>query len=55
MAVANYGEKNNQDREITEQTYIYLHKDDLGELLGLDKRIPLMLLLIVFIKNYHHE
>ena len=37
MAVANYGEKNNQDREITEQTYIYLHKDDLGELLGLDK------------------
>lgn len=50
MAVANYGEKNNQDREITEQTYIYLHKDDLGELLGLDKRIPLMLLLIVFIK-----
>lgn len=38
MAVANYGEKNNQDREITEQTYIYLHKDDLGELLGLDKR-----------------
>ena len=30
MAVANYGEKNNQDREITEQTYIYLHKDDLG-------------------------
>ncbi|MDD2945775.1 MAG: RepB family plasmid replication initiator protein [Acinetobacter sp.] len=38
MAVANYGEKNNQDREITEQTYIYLHKDDLGELLGLDKK-----------------
>lgn len=38
MAVANYGEKNNQDREITEKTYIYLHKDDLGELLGLDKR-----------------
>ncbi|WP_151707618.1 replication initiation protein, partial [Acinetobacter sp. TUM15064] len=26
------------DREITEQTYIYLHKDDLGELLGLDKK-----------------
>ena len=38
MAVANYGEKNNQDCEITEQTYIYLHKDDLGELLGLDKK-----------------
>jgi len=38
MAVANYGEKNNQNREITEQTYIYLHKDDLGELLGLDKK-----------------
>lgn len=38
MAVANYGEKNNQDREITEQTYIYLHKDDLGELLGLNKK-----------------
>lgn len=38
MAVANYGEKNNKDREITEQTYIYLHKDDLGELLGLDKK-----------------
>lgn len=38
MAVANYGEKNNQDREITEQTYIYLHKVDLGELLGLDKK-----------------
>lgn len=38
MAVANYGEKNNQDREITEQTYIYLHKDDLGGLLGLDKK-----------------
>ncbi|WP_326519475.1 replication initiation protein [Acinetobacter sp. CAAS 2-6] len=38
MAVANYGEKNNQDKEITEQTYIYLHKHDLGELLGLDKK-----------------
>ena len=38
MAVANYGEKNNQDYEITEQTYIYLHKADLGELLGLDKK-----------------
>lgn len=38
MAVANYGEKNNQDREITEQTYIYLHKEDLGELLGLNKK-----------------
>lgn len=38
MAVANYGEKNHQDREITEQTYIYLHKQDLGELLGLEKK-----------------
>ncbi|WP_247165983.1 replication initiation protein [Escherichia coli] len=38
MAVANYGEKNNQDREITEKTYIYLHKEDLGELLGLNKK-----------------
>ena len=38
MAVANYGEKNNLDHEITEQTYIYLHKDDLGELLGLNKK-----------------
>ena len=38
MAVAKYSKKNNQDREITEQTYIYLHKDDLGELLGLDKK-----------------
>ncbi|OTG79852.1 RepB family plasmid replication initiator protein [Acinetobacter sp. ANC 4558] len=38
MAVANYGEKNNQNYEITEQTYIYLHKADLGELLGLDKK-----------------
>lgn len=38
MAVANFGEKNHQDKEITEQTYIYLYKDDLGDLLGLDKR-----------------
>ena len=38
MAVANYGEKNSVDREITEQTYIYLYKDDLAELLGLNKR-----------------
>lgn len=38
MAVANYGEKNNQDKEITEQTYIYLYKSDLAELLGLNKR-----------------
>lgn len=38
MAVANYGEKNNQDKEITEQTYIYLYKDDLAELLGLSKK-----------------
>jgi plasmid replication initiation protein len=38
MAVANLGEKNNQDREITEQTYIYLYKDDLADLLGLSKR-----------------
>jgi plasmid replication initiation protein len=38
MAVANYGEKNNADKEITEQTYIYLYKDDLADLLGLSKR-----------------
>ena len=38
MAVANYGEKNSIDREITEQTYIYLYKDDLADLLGLNKR-----------------
>lgn len=38
MAVANYGEKNSADREITEQTYIYLYKDDLADLLGLSKR-----------------
>lgn len=38
MAVANYGEKNNQEREITEQTFIYLYKDDLADLLGLNKR-----------------
>lgn len=38
MAVANYGEKKSADREITEQTYIYLYKDDLAELLGLNKR-----------------
>ncbi|ANF83364.1 replication protein (plasmid) [Acinetobacter sp. NCu2D-2] len=38
MAVANLGEKVNQDKEITEQTYIYLYKDDLAELLGLSKR-----------------
>ena len=38
MAVANFGEKNHKDKEITEQTYIYLYKDDLGDLLGLDKR-----------------
>lgn len=38
MAVANYGEKNSTNREITEQTYIYLYKDDLAELLGLNKR-----------------
>lgn len=38
IAVANYGEKNNQDKEITEQTYIYLYKDDLAELLSLNKR-----------------
>ena len=38
MAVANYGEKTSVDREITEQTYIYLYKDDLADLLGLNKR-----------------
>lgn len=38
MAVANYGEKNNADKEISEQTYIYLYKDDLADLLGLSKR-----------------
>ena len=38
MAVANYGEKNHIDKEISEQTYIYLYKDDLAELLGLSKR-----------------
>ena len=38
IAVANYGEKNHQDCVITEQTYIYLYKDQLGELLGLDKK-----------------
>jgi len=38
MAVANYGEKNNQEKEITEQTFIYLYKNDLGNLLGLDKK-----------------
>ena len=38
MAVANYGEKNDQNREITEQTYIYLYKDDLADLLGLSKK-----------------
>lgn len=38
IAVANYGEKNNADKEITEQTYIYLYKDDLADLLGLSKR-----------------
>lgn len=38
MAVANYGEKSHQDKEITEQTYIYLHKKDLADLLGLNKR-----------------
>mgnify|MGYP003602890074 FL=1 len=38
MAVANLGEKNHQDYEITEQTYIYLYKDHLGELLGLEKK-----------------
>lgn len=38
MAVANLGEKVNQDKGITEQTYIYLYKDDLADLLGLSKR-----------------
>ena len=38
MAVANYGEKNDHNREITEQTYIYLYKDDLADLLGLSKK-----------------
>ena len=38
MAVANYGEKNLNGKEITEQTYIYLYKDQLGELLGLEKK-----------------
>lgn len=38
MAVANLGEKNNQDKEITEQTYIYLYKDDLANLIGLNKK-----------------
>lgn len=38
MAVANLSEKNNQDKGITEQTYIYLYKDDLADLLGLSKR-----------------
>ena len=38
MAVANFGEKNHIDKEISEQTYIYLYKDDLAELLGLSKR-----------------
>lgn len=38
MSVANYGEKKNQEREITEQTYIYLYKEDLANLLGLNKR-----------------
>ena len=38
MAVANLGEKNHQGSEITEQTYIYLYKDHLGELLGLEKK-----------------
>lgn len=38
MAVANYSEKNRVDGEITEQTYIYLYKDDLADLLGLNKR-----------------
>lgn len=38
MAVANYGEKNNADKEISEQTFIYLYKDDLADLLGLSKR-----------------
>jgi len=38
MAVANYSEKNRVNGEITEQTYIYLYKDDLADLLGLNKR-----------------
>lgn len=38
MAVANYSEKNRIDSEITEKTYIYLYKDDLANLLGLNKR-----------------
>ena len=38
MAIANYGEKKSIDREITEQTYIYLYKADLADLLGLNKR-----------------
>ena len=38
MAVANYSEKNKVNSEITEQTYIYLYKDDLADLLGLNKR-----------------
>ncbi|MCF9047447.1 replication initiation protein [Acinetobacter nectaris] len=38
MAVANYGEKKQQGKEITEQTYIYLYKNDLADLLGLNKR-----------------
>ena len=38
MAAANQTEKNNGSGEITEQTYIYLYKDNLGELLGLEKR-----------------
>ena len=38
MAVANLGEKVNQEKGITEQTYIYLYKDDLADLLGLSKR-----------------
>lgn len=38
IAVANSGEKSNRDKEITEQTYIYLYKNDLADLLGLSKR-----------------
>lgn len=35
MAVANYGEKKHQPFMITEETYIYLNKIELGEMLGL--------------------